>query len=455
MCGIFGLINKDQAIFDKGIFNILGIANDVRGGDSCGIFIDGKTEYGVDKKKLYQDFFLDSKLIKSTSECKVAFGHCRKTSVGKTSLETAQPVVIKEGDEIKYVLLHNGTIYNYEELAKKYIPDIDIKGMSDSQVMARIFYYKGYDALSEYNGGAVFVIADYRDNPKPRIFFWKGESKKTAYAKVSFEERPFYYVNKDGKFIFSSIPYFLEGYVNDECWTIHSNTLVEYINGNIYINKKFNRNNCQQDKEYKSINSSTAYNSNSNNSNYSGGWGSSNYVYLNDLGEYMLKQKKLHGKVFCSAYGIAFDNSFQSPNSQYFYFYNGVLLYNEEAFNFIEMVREHFSIDIPEYTSYEVFCRDYPEIVAYFSYSPIMMCNDKVYLTVTENLMWEKFDGEFRSVLTTAGIHNCKNGKIISTTYSNSISSFEAFKAASKAFYFDKESLVNLINTTYGVSIRL
>ena len=47
------------------------------------------------------------------------------------------------------MLLHNGTIFNYEDLAKKYIPDIDIKGMTDSQVMEQIFYYKGYDARFE------------------------------------------------------------------------------------------------------------------------------------------------------------------------------------------------------------------------------------------------------------------------------------------------------------------
>ena len=161
MCGIFGIVNKDYSNFNKSIFNTLGIANDTRGGDSCGIFIDGKSEYGIGKEKFYEDFFLGSNLLKDTTKCHVAFGHCRKTSVGTTSLKTAQPVIITEDDQVKYVLMHNGTIYNYEDLAKKYIPDVDIKGMSDSQVMARIFYYKGYDVLDEYIGGAVFVIYDY------------------------------------------------------------------------------------------------------------------------------------------------------------------------------------------------------------------------------------------------------------------------------------------------------
>jgi hypothetical protein len=57
----------------------------------------------------------------------VALGHCRKASVGKVSIETAQPVVIEnENGDVDYVLIHNGTIYNYRELAQKYIPDMNI-----------------------------------------------------------------------------------------------------------------------------------------------------------------------------------------------------------------------------------------------------------------------------------------------------------------------------------------
>ena len=56
MCGIFGFIGQRQKPFDKRAFVTLGVANDARGGDSCGIFIDGQYEYGVDKLKLFGDF---------------------------------------------------------------------------------------------------------------------------------------------------------------------------------------------------------------------------------------------------------------------------------------------------------------------------------------------------------------------------------------------------------------
>ena len=197
------MISKKSKRFNKRAFFTMGVRNDSRGGDSCGVFIDKQVEYGVDKQKMFISFFRDSILLKETNECKVALGHCRKASVGKVSLETAQPVVLTNSDnEVEFVLIHNGTIHNYEELAKKYIPEIDIKGLTDSQVMARIFYHVGYDCLDEYNGGAVFVIHDYRIN-KSLVF--KGASKKTTYSKEQEEERPLYYCFHNGRFIFSSI----------------------------------------------------------------------------------------------------------------------------------------------------------------------------------------------------------------------------------------------------------
>lgn len=455
MCGIFGQINTESSTFNRIAFNTLGIANDSRGGDSCGIFIDGKVEYGVGKEKFYSNFFLKSDLLKTTTKCKVAFGHCRKTSVGKTSLETAQPVVIKEGDEIKYVLLHNGTIYNYEELAKKYIPDIDIKGMSDSQVMARIFYYKGYDALSEYNGGAVFAIADYRENKdNPRIFFWKGESKQSTYQTAVSEERPFYYIPCKNKIFFSSISTYLEGFVNETCWTIHPNALIECINGDLFIVKEYSRSKAQQLKEYTRT---TTTNTNSNsNSSHDSGWAHTNYyIHHNKYGEYLFKKERIHGKKFCSAYGTCVDQEYQSTQAMFLYFYNGILLYNKECFDIIEDVRNAFAKIYPEYSDYKLFCEDYPEIPSYFSYTPIKMYEGHDYLEVTEDLMWQKFTGEFTTVLVDYVTKTCENGKTTFTSNKNAAQSFNIFKEKSSKYYINKESFYKLINNTYNVGIQL
>ena len=248
MCGIFGMISKKARPFNKRAFCTMGVRNDSRGGDSCGVFIDGYVEYGVDDKKTFMSFFRNSILLETTTECKIALGHCRKASVGKVALETAQPVVLfNDNGDAEFVLIHNGTIYNYKELAKKYIPDVDIEGLTDSQVMARIFYYKGYDCLDEYNGGAVFVIHDYRCN---KSFVFKGSSKKYAYSKEAEEERPLYYCWHNGRFVFSSIFETVYAfYYEEKVYNFPPNKLVCVKDGNkLKVVKEYNREKCTQSK---------------------------------------------------------------------------------------------------------------------------------------------------------------------------------------------------------------
>lgn len=234
MCGLFGIINPEPKTFDKRAFLTLGVNNDTRGGDSCGVFIDGQVEYGYDKLKLFADFWSESQLLKNTSKCTIALGHCRKASVGGVGLkdEKAQPVVIKnENGDVEFVLTHNGTIKNYEELAKKYIPEINIKGMTDSQVMARIFYYAGYDVLGEYIGAGVFMTADYR-HEKPQIHLFKGESKQFSSSATITEERPLFFVQQGKSFVYSSISDFL--------YTLFPSCTVYKLNGNLLCTLKNN-----------------------------------------------------------------------------------------------------------------------------------------------------------------------------------------------------------------------
>lgn len=247
MCGIFGMISKKLRPFNKRAFCTMGVRNDSRGGDSCGVFIDGRVEYGVDDKKTFMSFFRGSAILNTTTECSVALGHCRKASVGKVSIETAQPVVLtNEQGEVEYVLIHNGTIYNYKELAKKYIPDVNIEGLTDSQVMARIFYHKGYDSLDEYLGGAVFVIYDYRIN---KSFVFKGASKKYTYSKDTEEERPLYFCWHNGRFCFSSIFETLYAfYYEEKVYSLPSNKLMTIKGDKLKLVKTYDREKCTQSK---------------------------------------------------------------------------------------------------------------------------------------------------------------------------------------------------------------
>lgn len=250
MCGLFGVITTKPTKLNKTIFNVLGVENDTRGGDSCGIFIDGEVEYGVNENKYYSNFFKTSKLLKATKKCSIALGHCRKASVGVINETTAQPIVLTNDDgKIEFVVMHNGTIYNYKELARKYIPEIDITNLTDSQVMARIFYYKGYDVLNEYYGGAVFVIVDYREN-KPKILLWKGASKQNSACLNKTEERPFKFTVSNDKFIFSSLGTYLEVFSNDTIYTLIPNNLIEVCEGDVYSVAEYKRDDVTQSSYY-------------------------------------------------------------------------------------------------------------------------------------------------------------------------------------------------------------
>lgn len=376
MCGIFGFIHTKNSKLDKKSFNILGVNNDSRGGDSCGIFIDGKVEYGVNKTKLYSNFFKESKLLKETDKCKIALGHCRKASVGNISLETAQPVVLyNDKKEVEFVVIHNGTIHNYKELAAKYIPNIDIKGLTDSQVMTRIFYHKGYDCLEEYYGGAVFVIVDYREGT-PRVFAFKGASRQYYTSLTETEERPFYFIQNKDKFLFSSIATYLECIIPDEnYYTLTENELVEIKDDDIYLVKKCNRDKCWQSSTYPSNSPSNYYDA------YSGydAYKHSNQnllpfeenvkdtkfrLKLSDGGIYVKGETPVHGMLNVDSFGELYNTAFKQDICK-LWFWDGVLLYGHNEFVFLKNLSKHFNL-----TETDVkYCM--PELLNYLSPYPI------------------------------------------------------------------------------------
>jgi predicted glutamine amidotransferase len=339
MCGIFGMISKKAKPFNKRAFCTMGARNDSRGGDSCGVFVDGLVEYGVDKMRLFISFFRESLILETVKECKVALGHCRKASVGNVSIETAQPVVLyNEKNEIDYVLIHNGTIYNYQELAKKYIPEIDIQGLTDSQVMARIFYHSGYEVLDEYQGGAVFVIHDYRID---KSFVFKGSSKKYSTSANQEEERPLYYCWHNGRFVFSSIFETLYAFYYEETiYSLPCNKLFVIRNDKLKTVHEYKREKVLQSKPvvvHQSTYPSLGYGGSywddlyTNADNFSYKVKYNGMHYLDERGNLM------HGIVLVSSYGWVKPNAKVKESWQHrVAFYKGRLLKHPEAFTLIE-----------------------------------------------------------------------------------------------------------------------
>lgn len=361
MCGIFGIVRERPAKFDYSTFCTLGIANDSRGGDSCGVFIDGKVEYGVKEDKLFQDFFTKSTILENTNVARIALGHCRKASVGAVNIATAQPVIIQnENNETEFVVLHNGTIYNYEALAKKYIPDVDIKGMTDSQVMARIFYYKGYDVLEEYNGGAVFFIVDYREE-EPKVMFFKGASRKYENDKDLTDERPLYLCITGDEMVFSSIPvYLLALRPNATLYTASSNVLGQYKDGKLFGIKKYNRSKCQQTKEIEYPVFKSNY---------------IDFLTYNVNGcYYTAAAKRLTGEYFISDYGGVYEGKPAYMETLLVPFFNGIPFVNRTYYKFVEKAFKKSQKTIADFT------KDNLKLIEYLSMSRLHFENGLMYL---------------------------------------------------------------------------
>lgn len=358
MCGIAGIINKTPRNFDYSTFCTLGISNDVRGGDSCGIFIDGKYEYGINDHKLFSYFFLDSELLNSVKQSTVALVHCRKASVGVISEETAQPVVIKnENGEVDYVLMHNGTIYNYEDLAKKYIPDMDIKGMTDSQVMAHIFYNAGYNVLDEYNGGAVFAIVDYR-GISPKTLLFRGSSKKYLYSKEAEPERPLFFCidTMRRELVFSSIWEYLIAQRRDcTVYAVRTNELLEFTGKALVSVGTYNRDKCTQSK---SVAYTTKYSSYYD--DYDGyGVYYDSYITINMLSNlYSYRGQLIHGKLAITDFGKVGDKYSKTTDV---WFFHGVALKNESCFKFLTSLRKESRL------TEEEFCLKFENVIRFLS----------------------------------------------------------------------------------------
>lgn len=243
-CGIGGYIGNN---FNKYKFNILGLYNDSRGGDSCGVIANNngniELNYGHDKTKLYKDFVEFGGLKDVNLEApNFALLHCRKASVGGISLSTAQPVVLTdENNNIVFSMIHNGTLINYKELADKYDVNYALNE-SDSQIFCKIIYKVGYKVLSEYDGAGAFVFWDKRDG-SDTVKIFKGASLFYENDNNIYIERSLYCIQEKDSFWFSSMEESLN-FINDTnsiVKNVPDNILFTIKNGNIIAEDKIDR----------------------------------------------------------------------------------------------------------------------------------------------------------------------------------------------------------------------
>ncbi len=128
----------------------------------------------------------DAQLTLELSE-KVGFGHAR-LSVIDTSSVANQPMTDVSG---RYTILFNGEIFNYRELREQFIPDIQLRTHSDTEVLLHLFIQLGKECLPLLNGFFAFAVYDK-------------ETKEIFLARDRYGIKPLYIYAKDQQLIFAS-----------------------------------------------------------------------------------------------------------------------------------------------------------------------------------------------------------------------------------------------------------
>jgi len=131
MCGIAGFSGNTQSLSKDTFAKALETLNK-RGPDHREIFQDG-------------NLFL---------------GHAR-LSIIDTSNNGHQPMSDPSG---RYTIVFNGEIFNYEELRKTYVSDVNYTSTSDTEVLLHLLIRKGKDAIALLNGFFAFAFYDKLEN---------------------------------------------------------------------------------------------------------------------------------------------------------------------------------------------------------------------------------------------------------------------------------------------------
>lgn len=420
MCGLAGIISTEKTAFNVNHFNTLGVLNDERGGDSCGIFIDGQTKYGIEDTKMFRAFTIDVDYPKSAS---IALLHCRKASPGyPVNLGQAQPVVIKRNNKVDFVLMHNGTITNIKTLSTKYLPNVDTFGLSDSQILAKIIYKFGYDVLEEYTGCAVLIMVDYRP-VTPKVLIFKGSSCYNEDNSKS--ERPLYYMVNNGEFYFSSM--YTSLYCINNKKTIYDfpvNQLCQIQDNTVYLVQEIDRTKLKK----------TVYSGHYSNNQYI----TDNLYYDKATEIYMLNGAPAHGtyRAYPSGYLMHEEHGY-AINDFVYYFFCGRLLYNKECFDFLKNINDLFEDDV-----LPVYC---PEVIDFFAYSPRII--DKELSTVDGNFNYVKYsNGVYVSLFTNSDKITVTDGNIVKTHIYPS-NALEIFQEDIKRVFFNFDELeIQIIN---------
>ena len=186
MCGIAGIYQTADADVNLQAIHAMLEPIEHRGPDGHGVYFDAD---------------------------RLALGH-RRLSIIDLSELGKQPMTSSSG---RYVITYNGEIYNYRQLAKTLEQQgMSFTGHSDTEVLLAAIEAWGIDrALQAITGMFAFAL-------------WDKETRKLVLARDRFGEKPLYYGQFSGLFLFGSELKCLRAYAKD-LLTIDRNVLPQYM----------------------------------------------------------------------------------------------------------------------------------------------------------------------------------------------------------------------------------
>ena len=254
-CGIWAWVGKSPNSFNSGHFNTLGILNQIRGTDSCGMSVDGKIAIGIGKEKFFTDFLINENYDLPT-KIPIVIGHTRNSTVGQSNVRNAHPFGFGKSKTLKntvgFIGAHNGTLHNYRELATDYGIDEDKQGISskntrwsaskiDSEILLEcLFKSEKFKVLSKYNGSAA-LIWYFVDQPNI-VYCFHGATLKNKNGTERYIERPLfvYQEHRNSLYISSQDHGLLAiGAKEDDLIDLDTNVVYKIKDGNFKTAKKY------------------------------------------------------------------------------------------------------------------------------------------------------------------------------------------------------------------------
>lgn len=231
MCGLAGFIPKNSRKPNIKKLIALGILNEDRGTDSCGIAVGDNVLKGTYAESKFRDFISGNFSKINLDVSKPVFIHTRKSTNGAHNSGNAHPFLwhYKDRPESNFVFMHNGVVHNDKELKYKFIPDGNDSLLTiDSHYLGlSLFFCKSFneelEVLKSYRGKAAVAYYNRKDES---VTIFKGGAD-------NIEERPLYYVEAAEGYYFCSIDMSLELLFHKEVKALKNNQLLKFVKGKI------------------------------------------------------------------------------------------------------------------------------------------------------------------------------------------------------------------------------